>query len=509
MTIKELSDLYQSLGEFSLEFEDIDSIYLKNFSKKLNAFDRMIGEASEDEYWRRKLLYLKRFRFDICSAPIGHKDIQSKIITVLDAVGTDLLECEKSYPGYSAPYKDILESIDILLNINYDNFLGGNANLFLKRIGKKGEVALLIKEHRLIPLVESYIATYLDGNSEVLTPNKLAQDTVFDSIITFGPTRWFPDYVFSSPRTKKMLVVQYSWDSSRWNYEPLLPKCVFHQNFPKSIEYSEQHLEPLTDDYSIEVPTIDISNIILNINSEISKNPDQEIVDAKLFQLQNDTVVFLDIDKNAKVQVLLPEETEHPIKKIKVSELDSGSFVLLKTSGGGDYIIPLADQILDKSEGISSSDARELQEKWKKLLRQRVRVIGHSRSVQELDQNGSRKVSDMNLRNWMSYRSIKTQKYDDFFAIMKFIGLDNESERIWKVMRIINNAHRQAGMYIRKLLIDEINISNLDKLLKEGIQTFSLKDNITGEMTAYRVTRISEEIYNVPSSRIGSLELLD
>ena len=90
-------------------------------------------------------------------------------------------------------------------------------------------------------------------------------------------------------------------------------------------------------------------------------------------------------------------------------------FLLLKTSGGGDYIVPLANRIL----GSEADKLRASQKGWKDRLRKLKNNNGTDWVINELRSLGCSIASPTNLRNWMSYRGIKTSQFSHFQAIMK------------------------------------------------------------------------------------------
>ena len=108
---------------------------------------------------------------------------------------------------------------------------------------------------------------------------------------------------------------------------------------------------------------------------------------------------------------------------------------------GGDYIVPVADRVM----GRAAKHARERQRYWKDKLRAVVSREGLLATSVLLLDHGSQVANEQNVRNWMSYRNIRTQDKRDFIAIMRATGLEAETEQLWQEMGRIHRAHMRAG----------------------------------------------------------------
>ena len=198
-----------------------------------------------------------------------------------------------------------------------------------------------------------------------------------------------------------------------------------------------------------------------NVGDSNDVGEEEEYVSARLFQLEGEIVVPLDAAERAKATVLeLTHEEDDPVQRIPVSRIEAGMFLLVRTGGGGEYIVLVADGVL----GAHATRAREIQRDWKDRLRRKVRQNSLHQVVQQLKDYGSKRANDVNVRNWMSYTSIKTEDPEDFRAIMKLIGLADRCEDHWNTMELIDSAHRRAGHLIRQQLLEEVRKTDLQDL---------------------------------------------
>ena len=182
---------------------------------------------------------------------------------------------------------------------------------------------------------------------------------------------------------------------------------------------------------------------------------------AQLLVLEDDKGVFIEAGGNAQVLVIdLNEMRDKRIKKISYSQIERDMYLLLRTAGGGDYVVPVADRLLKER----AEELREMQQTWKARLRLLVRKEGMDKVVAALNEHGSTIASYQNVRNWMNDRSIATEAYQDFFAILKLVELEKDTPEYWKAMKEIRRAHTMAGHLIGKQLLAQVNKSDLAEL---------------------------------------------
>ena len=174
-------------------------------------------------------------------------------------------------------------------------------------------------------------------------------------------------------------------------------------------------------------------------------------------------------------------------------------FLLVRTGGGGEYIALLADRIL----GEHSARAREVQIDWKDRLRRKVRKDGLHQVVRDLKNYGSRRAIHVNVRNWMSYKSIKTEDQRDFLAVMRLIGLADRFDDYWKTMTLIDSAHRRAGQLIRRQLLAEVRKADLQGLEKLGRMDFELTGMEGGNLSAIRIQNVHPQTFEIDVARLG------
>ncbi|MDY6994488.1 MAG: hypothetical protein SVR94_18035 [Pseudomonadota bacterium] len=488
------NEIYMCSRDFTIEYHNLEYSELNNYSKSISKLFNALGETKGDDYWKERKSKLKRIPFLFSVAPLTKSFLKKELVSAIRYFEQDLDNCESLYPSYSALYRISQEAMKKLSDTDLDVI-----KIYVDEIliSKKSSVVILIKDTKLIPFVED---TY--PNIQIDSINSLRNNSTYSSLIVIGPPSWFPDYIFSSPRANSIHIIKYSWIRDYWEPRNVFPKSIVSENRKFDSIKEDTHNDNF---YYIEpdlfLPKIDFSSIIQSTWEQADEDSEAELVEAIIGHLENDQIVFLDFDDSSSIRIIDVEDGNTLIKNIRVKELAPEMFLLLKTSGGGDYIVPLANRIL----GDQSSELRNLQKYWKNLLRDKVKVLGMDKVISELRARGCSIASHYNVRNWISYRSIKTRSFSDFEAIMNLINLESKATDIWEKMRVIDTAHKQAGKHITKLLLNIAKKADLDKLMRLGIMEFELPDKDAGSITAFRVKALSDRKNTVlvPYTKIG------
>lgn len=492
--------IYEKSNSTAITRYRIEHLILGKFCVNLNSFYSRLGELAGEDYWQKFLIPLRRLQFGLCAAPFPKDYRFNRISTIASELHHHLQFCQKLYPDWEASAFTILDLLAGLLDDPSDPLL----HKLLELTNVEQKVAWVIKESRLIPHVEDLLVKLNLPKLSIVHPLQLKNLTCYDQIIVVGPSRWFPESVFTAPRASQIDILIFDWIKDRWK-----PQNVFvspHKSSgPSSRDYvslEERETNSRWDDIDPETLLIIVdktSSLASTLNNEGDRD-EYESVEAVCVFLEDDWAVFIEGSEGAKTLVIDPDEdTGSRIARILVKEIKPGMFVLVRTGGGGDYIVPVADKIM----GPQAQKAREYQKRWKELLRNYARRNGLLKTSIDLLDLGSGLANEINVQNWMSPRSIRTQNYNDFLAIMKLVGLEDQAQEYWAMMKRINHAHHKAGFEIRRLLLEQVEGLDMEMLQKQGKMDFKLSSDDEGGLTAFRVESVLPKTIEVPYSRIG------
>ncbi|MBM7841616.1 hypothetical protein [Herpetosiphon giganteus] len=498
------------MNYFQVYQQELHSIY-----KQIRSLQFALGSLVEEEFWIKFLWRIKRYCFDVASTPLSFSHLSNLFF---ENQHKTMRYCRTIYPHFVA-------DVEAIYNTLFSIFMIKENPIFItiqSLLQNDNHTAILIKEPRLVNYVNDFFVSQNNSaHIEVMPPAKLKGTIFYEKIICIGPTRWFPRYIFSAARSRKIDVIQYAWMTDVFKSQPLLVGTIS----PSRIEDNDE------DHFTSDPRYINISNSVQTITpSESNMDPPDEdmvhlltkktplnasvksyddTVDAQLFILADRTAVFLEASDTTKVLVLdvgssyedsyTSEQTL--ITRVPVKLLRTGIFVLLRTGESGDYIITIADQIL----GVRASHLRYLQEDWKDKLRRHVQRSDLFQVSIALLDHGSLLAQESNVRNWMSSRTIRPQKDSDFKAIMRLIGYESQFDKYQNAANEIRNAHRQAGKMIRQMLLNQVHSIDYHQLHTHGRFDFVLPDVPDMTLSAFRINQCISTISRVTATRIGQV----
>ncbi len=453
ISIRAASNLYIGMGYNTIHRHKVYHAAFREFCMMTAKLEHDLGEDIQDDYWKEVLREIKYYRFLLNAAPLPMNLQAAKLLSFMK---DNLRRCGYSFP-YFVPYiKKMIDMLSILSDLPDNPLLETIAELVSHQ--EHQTVALLLKESRFFPLVEDVLTTYPAlKHIELVNLIQLRDEHCYNQLLIIGPRRWYPGYVFRSPRAKEVNFIHYSWLSDREPAHPIFVK-----------PYTQKQL------------TGSQSELTVDSYMQEDDNPDESHEEDE------------DEDED--------EGELQQIKRISLSRIRPDVFLLLRTEGGGDYIVPIADRIL----GEKAQDLRMMQEHWKELLRRAVSTKGLLVVCSKLlFDYGSKRASETNVRNWMSSRTIRPQYDEDFRAIMRLLGLENKEYEYQDTAKQIESAHRKAGFYIRQQLLNQVANADLRELHKKGFMDFELPEADGGSLTAFRIEHISPEVSYIPVSRVG------
>jgi hypothetical protein len=498
------SVLYRYAEKASVEQRLVTHDTLKRFALLLRKFERGLGELAKEDYWRNYLSPLRRYRFERCAAPLPFNHLGAHHAELFKELRHKLKHCEQIYPRYAESAHRLLGDAEVLTLLEQNPLLDRVRTLDL--YDKRKRSALLLKEPRLVLQVERNLAATADlCHLVVVTVPQLRTGQLFDQIIVIGPMRWFRDhdYVFTSPRAPSFQIVRYGFLGDSWEPRPVFTGKGARVRRPSDVAASRYEAAPETEvvDALEMLPMIDWSDLSAKAARLVQMGGEQELVEGYLFLLEGDQAVFLDSSESSSALIVDVQggAAEEAVRRVQVSKLEVEMFLILRTSGGGDYIVPLADQIL----GQRAVSARQIQTHWKGLLRRAVMSKGMAYSVRTLLHLGAKNANEVNVRNWISAKTIRSRHLEDFNAIMSFVELDEKAQDYWQNAKAIGRAHQMAGQRIRKLLLEKVKQADLGRLEQLGHMSFELPELQGSGMAAFRIKGRGEGILEIPLSQIG------
>jgi hypothetical protein len=518
VSIGTANSVYETASKCEITRHWVDHPGLDDVSRSRRSLVQSLDSEVEEEFWQSVLGPVSRLAFALCSTPLPFDRAAAAACIDWDKLHRHVRLCQQLYPDSHATLASLVQKLQSLSAETGSPFTALLESLH----GDSGGLAVVLRNPRMNQAVTGYfVGSAALRNATVVSARQLREAHLRDVLVAIGPCGWFPDYVFSAPRAAQIHVVSFRWLRDLWK-----PGPVFLNGAGPSADKSRKHyvgaLPKLRGQAVPPTQTLpDLQPLDLlpqlppfgKVGSRIpgwQPSADDEMLPARLCHLVGGRAVFVSADEGASSLVIDSTETgDSIVRRVSAKELEPELYLLLRTSGGGDFIAPLADRIL----GPSAAKHRAQQAGWKDRLvsaaherfgplsrrELAARVAGNLRS-----QNLS-EARPANVHYWMSSKCIHPRKEEDFAAILAFAGISDRTQELWEAMGEIDRAHKRAGQVIRQMLLQKISTSSLEPLERDGEMVFDLDEQDGGTLSAFQITGISEEESEIPADRIGVL----
>lgn len=495
LSLTVVSDIYACAEGAVFRRHRVACPTLSSYSRTLKRLRFSLGVEAGNDYWREVMWRTFWYRRLASSAPVSPSHPALHGADILSELRSHLENCEETAPQYAPAARQMLAELEVATHEKDNPLL--HLIIELLDFADPSDVGILVADSRLLAATQELLErTPVLQGAEAIHVSELRSRGAFERLFFVGAGEWYGRGALSAPRGRSIDVVRYSFVRDDWKPERTFMGARFGNSdssqptLPREEDVDEDELD------LVEMPITDVEHIVARIGGE-AVNASQEVAIAKLVLLEGDAGVFVEADGSSKVFIIdLEAQGEDRVVRLPVTAVDTGMFLLLRTQGGGDYIIPVADRIM----GGQASTGRASLNLWKTILRGRVNSYGPGYVAEELMRRAGIGVDANDIRRWMSATTIGTTSPENFRAILRYTGLEARYDQLWDLMHRLQVAHKQAGLQIRQLLLDEVEKADLRILLKMGVMEFELPGENAGSLTAYRVQEVvKEDVLIIPS----------
>ncbi len=498
--MNDAADIYAVASTAVVVWDSVDDSLFEEFSLGVSALERVLAEDREDDVWIEIRRILRRARSTVSATPLPFCHVSLGLEKSCHDIAPHVARADAQYSEEPVLMLKQLVALLETLAISPNNPLGEKV---IELASGESGIGLLLPVARFKDPVLRFIRSIgsLSGVN-VVTPQELAdRRRPYAGLLVAGSLQWYRHdrHVVASPRAHVVHLLRWSWMRDSLPDTTLFAASRVGQRGQVDAPPAPRTKASLVEGTDL-VPQIDWAAISNKFN-DVRGPASGELVEARVLLLAGDRAVAVS-GARGTVHIVEPElDGPKRIRESEVNDLEVGDFVLLRSQGGGDLVVEVANQEL----GPNAPSLRALQKEWKAALRSRVAASTYPSIAAQLVRLGAARASTQNLRNWMSPRSLKTANKEDFAGIMQLIGREDETDRFWEAMTVLDNAHRRAGHSIRRMLISVVADADLRLLETEGAMEFELKAKEGGRLTAIRVEAIAPDLVQVGENRIGRL----
>src|SRR5260221_3544568 len=333
--MKGLSEVYDCSASSARDLRVISHKAFGTFCVGLGRLIRSLGDSIEDDAWKGIMRSLRRYRFLLSGAPLPFND-PSVVPGDLDLRRKQIESLRLVYPSQTEKASALLVLLTDLVTCSDNPFL-----TLLNELTSTpcGSGALLLSDSRSVSRTEQILATSRNTQTlSVVTTSQLTREKCFDTLFILGAGRWFPSFVFTAPRAKRICLARYSWvkDSTVGGktFVAMIGNRASSTSYPP-----EQGTSDSTDamcNAEESLPVVNWSDINRRVLPSEIDNP-LEAVEACTVVLEGEVAVFLETAEGSSVLTinLDSDESVERVARVPVRGIRRGTFVLLRTSGGG------------------------------------------------------------------------------------------------------------------------------------------------------------------------------
>lgn len=347
-------------------------------------------------------------------------------------------------------------------------------------------------------------------------------DNVLDVLILPGSGQWCPfrTDLYTLYRSSRLIVVRYSGETARSPRLPELPQGTITRR--RGYRFKEparpKPLDTLDDWISDE--EWELARLRSQRTGDDSTSSDfQFLVRARLVLLETGEAVYLQDDRKViEVSPLLSNDAaDHGsgarLPRKHPRELRSGDLIGLRTSGSGDYLEVVADQLLKKA---GKGELRRNCTDWKTSLLTVLKQYGPRPIAEHLAAHGTELSSANYIWHWATDDVIRPQKKEAFANLIQVIAdldalpdvgkISKYVDRRWRAMKELISYHHKAGLDIRRALLQRFfeHLENSGEPNEDKI-VLSLPDVDAGEITLFRVAAVEPKVSEIPYNRINTV----
>ena len=506
----------------------VDSPIAKSFSNSLKNFHKHLYELELIESWGPLVSFMKRFHFLLVSSILPPTMIRNfsvsknpvekdKMAEVLARSGQDTIELYRSlYRDYCA-VRGYWEE-----NPLWNAFLERGPDFTLDETYTPGsEILFCCNSFSLTNSMNNFLS-YRTHATDGQKPYGIAtnaqmrtNNNIYRAIVITGTGKWLQNqdetHLLSAPKSDQVYIFSYSHfdlelpsrsDLASEQASPPIPtQIITYANEEPSIsrKASVNAPEDLSD---FTIPKLNLNKARERIGEQnLDHDHDNEDIEAICYLVSGGKLLFQE-SEGSFFHLDFFQDGESiscsSVSKKPADQIAGGDIVLVSTSGGGDMIKPVADDILRKAGKLE--DYRSLQQSWKARLRNQHELHGSQRLINRLEQEGVA-LNHANLHYWISSRCIGPGDDMAFGNLLESLDLSDQSEDIKEATRGIRTAHQTAGRILAGKLRQSIEGKSLKELFECGEQQFS-HDDFEGSQTAYLIEKRFPETSTVPSNTL-------
>ena len=493
----------------ALQHEQIEIFY-----NRLKSFKGLVDRLDAGEATARFITQCKTFHSRICLTPCRPSWLYSSFTASIQLIREGLKrEIESADPEIRKEFEHLRDCIKQIGTIDVNPLASASGELrgLVNRSAECSE-SLVIAIRNLRDLKAEIISVLnpegTHKNLKILKPSELRKAAPSDRLVLFGPPNFFKPnhfrpqdelFLFRAPVAPVIDLFVYNHFSGGFIHlsaldDQLIRLNGMHLTMPSQRTTSVE--EPL-------YPTLKTSSSWnIKAQEDIPVGDQDTLFDAWSIHLPNRKLTYLDPDGSVPVLLFYRDEDKIICSDVElrdVEELETDDILFLTTTGSGDLLCSMADEIM----GENATHYRACQEDWKLRLRQQVNHYGVEGVAEDLKKRGITISNPNSLRTWISENNHGPKDLGaTFSAILDLLNLESKAENYRAAIKALRSASREAGRRLNNSLKASMQGTDIRKVLIDGFMEVRAESNGPSK-TAFLVEHINRATTPIPAHCLG------
>lgn len=495
LRIKDINNVFLYTDVCSIQYEYVFQEEIKLLVKSISRIRKMLQKDEiQDNLCIDVFQQIRAYMFEVISCLVNYNEL----VLDIDSIKRQVIRISKIYPVIGNEYI-VATKLLIQLNINDTNVLF--SRLISKLRENRGKRIAIISKNRLSLcdkemvnglLLKNKISFYKDNTFRKVEEN-------YDMTIFLGSERAFGNYANNCPKSKQIIFLGYEAFNNQYNYRGILNELPeVYSTIPEvisiNIDKDNREIEELYQPTIVNEEAINRYIKLIN-QYETQGRRETKVVNAKIFFLEDDRGILLDIDKKYEC---FNTEINKELEQKNAREIEVDEYIILNNKSQPQLIVDIASQYL----GEQAESQQKYINSWKERLSYLINTSGLEETIKLLKSKGISTANQVNVKNWISEFFI----LPDDKKILDVLGFTvPQKDKIISSEVVIKSSRIRAGKYIFACLREKVKSLNLEELIEGGYQTFEVEELKGASFNIEHVVGIGKTNYQVPITKVGQV----
>ena len=325
-----------------LNWRSLENSGVERFSEAVFKLSKLSRQQDDDAGWKTFLYPARRARNILTTVPLPYNSAAVGLAELMRQLNA-LLPMLRIYAGEDAVRlgQEAVEVGTELASLPYSPILSLVLDMVSDAEVKSNGLLLPLSD--FLSNVRDHLKQLLGAHQtavHALTWHDLAESRLFDRLIVIGPLYWYQDheFVFTSPRAPRIEVIEWAWYRESTPSASVLAGSSGGSTLRVVPPPVRSAFVIIDDD---ERPEVDWHSVSQELAGRGEGDFAEPVMARPVLLAGGFAALFPEEGERSVWMLDAQAPAEHRVVRVDVADLEPGHVVILRTSGGGDLIVPL------------------------------------------------------------------------------------------------------------------------------------------------------------------------